>query len=67
MIAPGAVDRSVMVRDVPIMVGTALLMLFMVVSRQSQLGRKRGGVLIALFVAYFVMLFLYPSLGAAPS
>ncbi len=66
VIAPGEVDRSVMVRDVPIMVGTALLMLFMVVSKQSQLGRKRGTVLLLLFVAYFVMLFAFPSLGAAP-
>ena len=67
LIAPGPVDRSVTFRDVPIMVGTTLLMLFMVVSRGSRLGRKRGAVLFAIFIAYFVMLFMVPSLPGSAS
>ena len=65
IIAPGSVDRSVTVRDFPIMVGVTLLLLTMALKRSS-IGRKRGMILIAVFIAYFVMLFSKPSLVALP-
>ena len=62
IIAPGAVDRAVIVRDFPIMVGVTLLLLLMAVNEKSYIGRKRGIALIVVFVGYFVMLFWNPSL-----
>ena len=64
IIAPGEVDRSVIVRDFPIMVGVTLLLLLMAVNEQSYIGPKRGITLILVFVVYFVMLFWNPSLPA---
>ncbi len=61
IIAPGAVDRSVIVRDFPIMVCVTLLLLLMAVNERSHIGRKRGVTLIIVFVGYFVTLFLNPS------
>lgn len=62
IIAPGEVDRVVIVRDFPIMVGATLLLLLMAVNEKSYIGRKRGLTLILVFIAYFVMLFWNPSL-----
>ncbi len=67
IIAPGQVDRSVVVRDFPIMVGVTLLLLLMAVNERSHIGRKRGITLIIVFIVYFVMLFLNPSLPGSPS
>ncbi|MGB8222045.1 MAG: calcium/sodium antiporter [Polyangiales bacterium] len=61
IIAPGAVDRSVIVRDFPIMVCVTLLLLLMAVNERSHIGRKRGVTLIIVFAGYFVTLFLNPS------
>lgn len=66
IIAPGEVDRSIIVRDFPIMVGVTLLLLLMAVNERSHIGRKRGIALILVFVIYFVMLFWNPSLPALP-
>lgn len=62
IIAPGEVDRSVVARDFPIMVGVTLLLLLMAVDERSHIDRKRGIALIVLFIVYFVMLFWDPSL-----
>ena len=67
VIAPGHVDRSVIVRDFPIMVGVTVLLLLMAVNERNHIGRKRGITLIIVFIVYFVMLFLKPSLPAWPS
>jgi cation:H+ antiporter len=67
IIAPGEVDRSVIFRDFPIMVGATLLLLLMAVNERSHIGRKRGAALILVFVLYFVMLFWNPSLPHMPS
>ena len=61
IIAPGPVDRVVVVRDFPIMVGVTLLLLLMAVNNRNHIGRKRGITLILVFIIYFVALFLNPS------
>jgi cation:H+ antiporter len=66
IIAPGPVDRSVIVRDFPIMWGVTLLLLIMAVNERSSIGWKRGTTLIVVFIGYFVMLFWEPSLLALP-
>jgi len=66
IIAPGEVDRAIIVRDFPIMVGVTLLLLLMAVDERSHIGRKRGIALILVFVAYFVTLFWDPSLPRLP-
>ncbi len=66
IIAPGEVNRSIILRDFPIMVGVTLLLLLMAVNERSHIGRKRGIALILVFVIYFVMLFWNPSLPALP-
>jgi cation:H+ antiporter len=65
IIAPGQVDRIVVVRDFPIMAGVTLLLLLMALNERSHIGRKRGIALIVVFVVYFVMLFLAPPLPAS--
>ena len=65
IIAPGEVDRIVVVRDIPIMVGVTLLLLLMALNQHSHIGRKRGIALILVFVIYFVVLFLDPPLPAS--
>jgi len=67
IIAPGPVDRSVVVRDFPIMFGVTLLLLLMALNERNHIGRKRGITLIVVFIIYFVMLFLNPSLPGSPS
>jgi cation:H+ antiporter len=67
IIAPGTVDRSVVVRDFPIMFGVTLLLLLMALNERNHIGRKRGIALIVVFIIYFVMLFLNPSLPEPPS
>jgi len=67
IIAPGTVDRSVVVRDFPIMFGVTLLLLLMALDERNHIGRKRGITLIVVFIIYFVMLFLNPSLPEPPS
>jgi cation:H+ antiporter len=66
IIAPGEVDRSVIFRDFPIMVGATLLLLLMAVNERSQIGRRRGAALILVFILYFVMLFWHPGLPHMP-
>lgn len=61
IIAPGPVSKAVVIRDYPIMLVATLLLLFMAVSRESTLGRKRGATLVLLFILYFVILFVQPS------
>jgi cation:H+ antiporter len=60
IIAPGAVSRAVVVRDYPIMLGATLLLLFMAVNERNAIGYKRGAALVAVFVLYFVLLFVQP-------
>ena len=67
IIAPGSVDRSVVVRDFPIMVGVTLLLLLMAVNERNHIGRKRGVTLIVVFIIYFVALFWNPALPGSPS
>ena len=67
IIAPGKVDRSIIVRDFPIMVGATLLLVMMAVNQRSSIGRGRGITLIIVFIAYFVMLFWNPSFLGSPS
>ena len=66
IIAPGPVDRSVIVRDFPIMLGVTLLLLMMALNKRSSIGRKRGIALIVVFIGYFVTLLLEPTLLALP-
>ncbi len=66
IIAPGEVDRSIIVRDFPIMVGVTLLLVLMAMNERNHIGRKRGFTLILVFIAYFVMLFWNPSLRSLP-
>jgi cation:H+ antiporter len=66
IIAPGEVDRAVIVRDFPIMAGVTLLLLLMAVNERNQIGRVRGLLLVLVFVVYFVMLFWNPSLTELP-
>lgn len=66
IIAPGEVDRAVIVRDFPIMAGATLLLLLMAVNERNQIGRARGLMLVAVFFVYFVMLFWNPSLTELP-
>jgi cation:H+ antiporter len=66
IIAPGEVDRSVIVRDFPIMAGVTLLLPLMAVNERSHIGRKRGLALIVVFVTYFVTLFWNPSMLELP-
>ena len=61
IIAPGAVDRSVIQRDFPIMVGVTLLVVVMAMNEKNRVGRKAGIALIVAFVVYFVMLFVRSS------
>ena len=63
IIAPGAVSRTIVTRDFPIMVGVTLLLLLMAANKQNHIGRKRGATLILVFIGYFVMLFLTPSVA----
>ena len=65
IIAPGPVDRVVVVRDFPIMAGVTLLLVLMALNEHNHIGRKRGITLIVVFVVYFVMLFLDPPLLAS--
>ena len=60
IIAPGAVSRAIVVRDYPIMLGATLLLLFMAVNERNAIGYKRGAALVAVFVLYFVLLFVQP-------
>ena len=66
IIAPGEVDRLVIVRDFPIMGGVTLLLVLMAINERNHIGRKRGITLIFVFVAYFVMLFWNPSPPSLP-
>jgi len=63
VIAPGAtVDHALVTRDFPIMFGvTVLLIVTAAMNKRSHISRKTGFVLVCLFVAYFVMLFVQPS------
>ncbi len=63
IIAPGDVDRSIVVRDFPIMVGVTLLLVILARNERSHIGTKRGITLVVVFAAYFVALFLMPSAG----
>ncbi len=45
------------------MVGVTLLLLLMAANKQNHIGRKRGATLILVFIGYFVMLFLTPSVA----
>jgi cation:H+ antiporter len=67
IIAPGSVDRAVVVRDFPIMVGVTLLLLLMALNERNHIGRKRGVTLIVVFIIYFVALFWNPALPGSPS
>jgi len=67
IIAPGSVDRSVVERDFPIMVGVTLLLLLMALNERNHIGRKRGVTLIVVFIIYFVALFWNPALPGSPS
>lgn len=60
LIAPGPVSRAIVVRDYPIMLGATLLLLFLAVNERNALGYKRGSALVAVFVLYFVLLFVQP-------
>ncbi len=60
IIAPGTVDRAIIVRDFPIMVGVTVLLLLMAVNERNHIGHKRGITLIIVFICYFVMLFSSP-------
>ena len=60
IIAPGTVSRAIVVRDYPIMLGATLLLLFMAVNERNAIGYKRGAALVAVFVLYFVLLFVQP-------
>lgn len=66
IIAPGAVDRDVVVRDFPIMVGVTFLLLWMAMSERNHISRKRGMILIIVFVGYFVTSFLNASAPGSP-
>ncbi len=57
IIAPGAVDRAIIVRDFPIMVGVTLLLVVLARNKRSHIGHKRGITLVITFVIYFVALF----------
>lgn len=57
IIAPGAVDRTVIHRDFPIMAGVTVLLVLMTINRHNRIGRRSGVALIAAFVVYFVMSF----------
>ena len=61
IIAPGAVNRSVIRRDFPIMLGVTLLVVMMAMNEKNHVGRKAGMALIVAFVVYFVMLFVQAS------
>jgi cation:H+ antiporter len=65
IIAPGAVNSVVITRDFPIMGGVTLLLLLMALNEHNHIGRKRGITLILVFIAYFVVLFLSPSLPSS--
>jgi cation:H+ antiporter len=67
IIAPGPVSHSVVTRDYPIMLGATLLLLFMALNEATEIGRKRGIALVAVFVIYFVLLFADPSFAGASS
>lgn len=63
VIQPDApVDHALVTRDFPIMFGvTVLLIVMAITNKHSHIGRRRGFVLVCLFVIYFVMLFVQPS------
>jgi cation:H+ antiporter len=65
IIAPGAVSSVIITRDFPIMAGVTLLLLLMALNERNHIGRKRGITLILVFIAYFVVLFLNPSLPSS--
>jgi cation:H+ antiporter len=65
IIAPGAVNSVVITRDFPIMGGVTLLLLLMALNEHNHIGRKRGITLILVFIGYFVLLFLNPSLASS--
>ena len=67
IIAPGAVNRAIVVRDFPIMAGVTLLLVLMALNERNHIGRKRGITLVLVFIGYFVMLFLSPALPGSPS
>jgi Ca2+/Na+ antiporter len=56
----------VVIRDYPIMLGATLLLLFMAVNEANEIGPKRGATLVAVFIVYFVMLFVHPSFAGTP-
>lgn len=60
IIAPGAIDRTVIRRDFPIMAGVTILLVLMTMNERNHIGRRGGIALIAAFVVYFLMLFLAP-------
>lgn len=59
IIAPGAFERAVVVRDFPIMFGITVLLLVLVrgFGEKGRLGRPSGVVLVASFIAYLVLLY----------
>lgn len=63
IIRPDAVvSRVVVTRDFPIMFAvTVLLLLLALAGTPHSLGRRRGSLLVCVFVVYFVMLFARPS------
>ena len=65
IIAPGAVSSVIITRDFPIMAGVTLLLLLMALNKRNHIGRKRGITLVLVFIGYFVMLFLNPSLPSS--
>ena len=65
IIAPGPVSPLVTTRDYPIMLGATLLLLFMALNEANEIGRKRGLVLVVVFIVYFVALFLGPEVPVA--
>lgn len=62
VIAPGAINRDILSRDYPIMFGVTALLLILAWAAQktsaNHIGRRRGAVLILIFVTYIVMLFM---------
>lgn len=60
IIAPGAIDRTVIRRDFPVMAGVTVLLVLMTMNERNHIGRRGGIALIAAFVVYFLMLFLAP-------
>lgn len=60
LIAPGEIDPSVATRDAPYMLGVALLLFILCLSRRIgdfSIGRTKGAFLLLIFAAYQVLLF----------